>query len=214
VGDVWVMNKPTGYAVHTGHDKTIPSLVGWCRQHMGVSKEWAPVHRLDRPTSGIVLCAESSKSRARLSEMFADGAVHKEYRTLTYGNAPPEGTIDRALNDRRRGRIVEATTHFSRLRAYRLLTYLAVFPETGRKHQIRRHLRGVGLPIIGDQRYGPKPPPRVPGFPGRLWLHAFELRLPDGQTFTAPLPSELAEQIALLDQIEGVSGDEDHTNEA
>ena len=73
---------------------------------------------------------------------------------------------------------------------------LAVRIETGRKHQIRRHLHGIGHPVIGDPRHGPRRPVRVPGWPGRLWLHARVLVLPGGETFEDPLPREL---LASLD---------------
>ena len=61
----------------------------------------------------------------------------------------------------------------------------------------------------GDRRYGPRPPPPVPGFPGRLWLHAARLAFPDGRAWEVPLPAELEAHLALLDEREGVAGDED-----
>ena len=69
---------------------------------------------------------------------------------------------------------------------------------TGRKHQLRRHLAGIGLPVVGDRRYGPRrSPPLPPGFPDRLWLHAWKLQLPD-RLIEARLPTEL---IAALDSL-------------
>ncbi len=180
---------------------------------LGRRQALRPVHRLDRPTSGVLLCSPNPRTRAEVGAMFADGSVKKEYRALVHGNADRTGEVDRPLMDGRRGRKLPATTRWRRLRAYLRLTYLSVLPETGRKHQIRRHLRGVGHPLVGDDRYGPSRPPRVPGFPYRLWLHAIRLDLPDGRTFECPLPMELQKHLDLLDEIEGVAGDEEAEEE-
>jgi 23S rRNA-/tRNA-specific pseudouridylate synthase len=74
-----------------------------------------------------------------------------------------------------------------RLRGFSLLELQLV---TGRKHQLRKHLADAGLPVVGDARYGPRRPTRVPDFPDRLWLHAWRITLP-GRVIEAPLPLEL-----------------------
>ena len=73
--------------------------------------------------------------------------------------------------------------------------------ETGRKHQIRRHLRGANHAIVGDARYGPSSP--VKGAPDRLWLHCACLKLPNGMTFTAPLPEELEKHLVEINLLHG-----------
>ena len=70
------------------------------------------------------------------------------------------------------------------------MTLLELRLITGRKHQLRRHLAQAGMPIVGDKRYGPKRPLRVPGFPGRLWLHAHTLTIGE-KVITAELPPAL-----------------------
>ena len=207
-GDVWVFDKPSGYSVHSAGEKGVPDVLSWARETLGASRELAAVHRLDRATSGVLLCSPNVSVRRMLSGWFSQGEIRKEYRTLVYGCTNDRFQVERSLHNRRRQKKLPAATRCRRLRAYRLLTYLTVSPETGRRHQIRRHLRGIGHPIVGDRRYGPSRPPAVPGFPGRLWLHALRLETPDGRSFEAPLPPELQSHLALLDQIDGVAGDE------
>ena len=80
-------------------------------------------------------------------------------------------------------------------------TLIEARPATGRKHQIRRHLHGLGHPIVGDERY---PLPRfraVPGFPGRLWLHALGVMLPDETILQDPLPPELEAHLAFMESV-------------
>jgi 23S rRNA pseudouridine955/2504/2580 synthase len=94
--------------------------------------------------------------------------------------------------------LVDAVTRY-RLEAWLgPFSLLTVRPETGRKHQIRRHLQTIGHAVVGDDRYPPRRFRKVPGFPGRLWLHANELTLPDGRRFRAPLAAELDDHLRLL----------------
>jgi len=212
-GDLWVNDKPSGFVVHRTADRSIPALVNWCRKEWDLPRSFHAVHRLDRPTSGVLLCSPDPAVRKTVAQWFADGAISKEYRALVYGCTESRFTVARPLMDTRRKRRLECTTHFRRVRAYRLLTYLSISPATGRKHQIRRHLRGIGHSIVGDQRYANRPIPPVPGFPGRLWLHAYRLTLPDGRAFEAPIPQALQEHLDLLDGIDGVAGDEPETKD-
>jgi 23S rRNA-/tRNA-specific pseudouridylate synthase len=70
---------------------------------------------------------------------------------------------------------------------------------TGRRHQIRRHLAKADLPIVGDERYGPKRPKRIHGFPGRLWLHAWKLTIAE-KVIEAPLPEALETHLTILNE--------------
>ena len=132
----------------------------------------------------------------RLRPFFSRGEVEKAYLALVHGRAPKGGTITRQLHDRRRGRRLSAETTFRRLDAWGPLSYLRCTPRTGRRHQIRRHLRGLGLPIWGDTRYGRSQVPTLG--PQRLWLHGHTVVLPDGRRFEAPLPAELEAHLAAL----------------
>lgn len=207
---LWVFDKPAGWVVHRTADASDPDVLRWAQATFDLPKDFGALHRIDKGTSGLLVFAVGRKVRAHYSRFFADGQVEKEYQALVYGQTEPRFVVDRPLHDGRRERKLDAETHFVRLRAYRLLTYLRARPKTGRKHQIRRHLRGMGHPIVGDVRYGPRYPRPVPGFPGRMWLHNCRIAFPNGKTFELALPEALKAHLKLLDSIDGVAGDEEH----
>lgn len=197
-GPLWVLDKPAGFASHRTGDPSVPDVVSWAMEHAGAPPELAPIHRLDRETSGLLLCSDDPALRARLGALFATGEVKKTYRALVHGRTHKKGIVRRPLLDRRRGRPVAALTRWRRIASYGRVTLLEVRPETGRAHQIRRHLQGIGHPIVGDERYPPKRFLAVGGFPGRLWLHATALEF-EGRRYEAPLPPELEAHLALLE---------------
>lgn len=124
------------------------------------------VHRLDRPVSGVVLLARTSKAASRLSEQFRRGTVNKVYQALVEGRLEPaEGELsDWLLKDQTTNIVRTAAPHaagakLSRLRYRTLeigrnLTLVEVQPLTGRSHQIRVQLATAGHPICGDGKYG------------------------------------------------------------
>ena len=179
----------------TGADPA-PDLLAWARAHAAAPASLAPIHRLDKDTSGVVLCAADPRATAAIAALFAAGRVAKTYLALVVGRPPARGRIDRPLADARRGRPLAAATGFERLEALGGLALLALHPEHGRKHQLRRHLAAVGHPIVGDARYGLAAPPGAA--PPRLWLHALRVALPDGRRFEAPLAPELAAHLDAL----------------
>lgn len=160
------------------------------------------VHRLDRPVSGVVLLARTSKGAARLSEQFREGSVTKVYQALVTGSCP-EGQVtwrDWLLKDESRNtvRCVAEGTPGSResILSVRPLgrpgqrTLVEVTPLTGRSHQIRVQLSHHRLPIVGDAKYGSIEPFRE----GCIALHASALtfRHPTRDetiTVAAPLPN-------------------------
>lgn len=197
-GSLWVLDKPAGFAAHETGDPSVPDVVTWAIEHAGAPPSLAPIHRLDRETSGVLLCSDDPELRARLGGRFARGEVKKTYRALVHGRTHGKGIVRRPLIDRRRGRPVPALTRWRRLAVYGRVSLLEVRPETGRAHQIRRHLQGIGHPVVGDERYPPKRFLAVAGFPGRLWLHASSIEI-EGLRYEAPLPPELAAHLALLE---------------
>jgi len=142
------------------------------------------VHRLDRPVSGVVVFARTSKGAARLSAQFRDGTVDKVYRAVVTGHLDTDLVEwhDWLLKDERTNRVTRvaegtpAARHsalscrrLDRLQAGRLL--LELRPVTGRSHQIRVQLAARGLPILGDSKYGS----REPFHAGCIALHAWSL---------------------------------------
>jgi len=205
-GDLWVLDKPSGFAVHAVAGATAPDLMAWARGSLGAPAGLAPIHRLDLDASGLVLCAADSSLRGELGRWFADGEVHKEYMALAWGRVHKKGTIRRQLKDPRRRRFLPAVTRYQCLEWLGGFSLLALTPETGRRHQLRRHLHGIGHALVGDRRYRPRRFRAVPGFPGRLWLHAVRLALPDGRSYEAPLPAELERHLVVLREGQMASG--------
>ncbi len=195
-GALVAVDKPAGVRVHPAGDDAVLDLVTWARD-AGLG-DLHPINRLDVGTSGLVLMSADATVRGELGARFAEHAVDKRYLALVFGRPHAKGVVRRPLADARRGRPLPAITRFWRRRVLGGFSLLELRPETGRKHQIRRHLQGLGHPIIGDARYGPARFRPVPFFPDRLWLHAFRLVLPDGTTFEAPLPPALADHLSAL----------------
>jgi len=195
---LWVLHKPSGYAVHRTGDESIPDLQRWAAAELDAPESLSPIHRLDRETSGVVLFAAEPERLAEGGTWFAEGLVKKRYLALVFGHARAKGIIRRPLQDSRRGRRLDAVTRYRLRESYGAFSFLEVRPETGRRHQIRKHLHGIGLSIVGDTRYRAKRFRSVPGFPGRLWLHAAALELPGDVRYESPLPPELAAHLELL----------------
>ena len=121
------------------------------------------VHRLDRPTSGVVVFALTSKAAKRLSEQFREGNVRKIYWALVQGKTPMEGTlVDRIRRHGPKSHISKGTDgqyaelSFRRLRYRKGMSWIEIELATGRHHQIRVQFAHRGHPVIGDFRYGSK----------------------------------------------------------
>jgi 23S rRNA pseudouridine1911/1915/1917 synthase len=124
------------------------------------------VHRLDKPVSGVLLFARTSKAAARLSEQFREGTVEKVYWAVVEGELEKSaGSLEDWLhknNDTGRVEVVEPHTrgarqallHFQRRGGHGGLTWLEIRPQTGRTHQLRVQLAHHGFPIYGDAKYG------------------------------------------------------------
>ncbi|WP_224242148.1 RluA family pseudouridine synthase [Hyalangium gracile] len=193
--DDWllVLDKPAGLPIHPTARYQNGTLVSLLRERFG-ERFAEPAHRLDRETSGLVVCGRSTESCRVLGRLFLSRDVHKEYLAICEGqpaedtfvvDAPiAEGTeliriavrIDavEGKQSRTRFQVVQRFTRdgepFALLRCY---------PETGRQHQIRIHLQAAGFPLVGDKMYGPDP-----GYFDRFSKHCLEpeawvrLRLP------------------------------------
>lgn len=125
----------------------------WAEQHLEPQRNAFIVHRLDRAASGLILLAHSKKSAQALARLFQARAITKKYRVIVHGHFHASGA-PLLLNDELDGR--PAATH-AELIAYDPASdrsLLDITLDTGRKHQIRRHLSGSGFPVVGDRLYG------------------------------------------------------------
>lgn len=210
--ELLVVNKPSGMAVHPGGEGEAPrrSLIELLAQAYGSDRpELHLAHRLDRGTSGLVIVAKSKQALAKLTRRW--GEVDKRYLAVVVGSYAGPPRIDRPLPDDD-GIAREATTHLSVLSVLSQVepttTLVEARIETGRTHQIRKHLQAVGFPVLLDDRYGDfgankawsraikaqngRPPQK-----GSLFLHAWRLAIPDGPRFGAPPPDTWTHSLEL-----------------
>jgi 23S rRNA pseudouridine1911/1915/1917 synthase len=177
----------------------------------------APVHRLDRDTSGVLLLCLDPAQRAALEALFKRHEVRKEYLALVRGvPATRRATIDVPILDEgatarvdRRGR--RAVTHYEVLRTLRgrgaggTASLLRLSLESGRHNQVRVHMAHLGHPLLGDAKYGRRERDAGGFQPARCLLHAERLALrhpASGETLDvrAPLPPDLQAALEALDR--------------
>jgi tRNA pseudouridine65 synthase len=151
---VVVANKPSGLVVHRGwgHDRDVALF----RVRDAIGAWVHPTHRLDRGTSGALVFARSREIAATLMRAFEEHAVEKHYLALVRGVAPEEGIVDHPVPKSEDGPRVPARTRFKRVASSPVdrCSLVWAMPETGRLHQIRRHLRHIDHPLVGDVRHG------------------------------------------------------------
>lgn len=147
-----VLDKPAGLATHRGWDDADEVAVGRARAALGAFVY--PVHRLDRGASGALVFALSSEIAAALHAAFEDGRVDKRYLVAVRGVAPEEVVVDHPIPRREGGPRVPAVTHVRRLATAGRLSLVEARPRTGRLHQVRRHLKHLSHPVLGDANYG------------------------------------------------------------
>jgi len=151
---VVVANKPSGLLVHRGWDKD--DDVAMFRVRDAVGEHVHPMHRLDRGTSGALVFARTRAAAASLGRAFEEGRVEKKYLALVRGVPPEEGVVDHPIPKGEGKARVAAVTRYRRVAASPVdrCALVAAWPETGRLHQVRRHLRHLGHPLVGDVNYG------------------------------------------------------------
>ncbi|MCU0661242.1 MAG: RluA family pseudouridine synthase [Myxococcota bacterium] len=203
------VDKPSGLAVHKGLCADSRTVVRAVRAWPSC-KSASPMHRLDRGTSGVLLFALHTEAASRLAVGFEDGSVRKVYWALVRGVPPDSGVIDSPVPRSEGGPRVEARTEFSTLSTVaiepRALSLVEARPLSGRFHQVRRHLKHLGHPIIGDANYGKGELNRkIAGCFGlnRLALHARSLLFVHPYSgaalrLAAPLPLDFAQPLFAM----------------
>lgn len=169
------INKPSGLLVHRSmidrHETAF--AIQTLRDQIG--QRVYPVHRLDKPTSGVLLFALDRDTARQVSEQFIEKMVNKSYLAVVRGYTQEQGRIDYALKEQfdkmtdAKAKLdkdpQEAISHYERLATVELpfavgryatsrYSYIKLVPETGRKHQLRRHMKHIFHPIVGDTSHG------------------------------------------------------------
>ncbi|WP_109618840.1 pseudouridine synthase [Sediminitomix flava] len=160
-----VVNKPNGILVHRTELDTKAEIFVMTILRDQIGQYVYPVHRLDRPTSGVLIFALSPEACAALQEEFNEKRVSKKYWTIVRGYAPEEGTIDEPIKSRYQKHTKDAVSTFKKLDQVELPIPVGKFPcsrfslmetepITGRTHQLRLHFGKIRHYILGDTRYG------------------------------------------------------------
>lgn len=200
---VLVVNKPAGVTAQPTPGRRGESLLDLASAHLG--REAGLVHRLDRETSGVTVFGKTREATSALAAEFREGHAKKKYVAVVGGELPEHGRIDWPLSKdpsrvgrwraSRTANGLSAATRYERVLTGEGYTVVALYPETGRTHQLRAHLRALGAPILGDQLYEGAPGAAGISAP-RCLLHAESLTLHHPSTgawitWTAPLPEDL-----------------------
>ena len=193
------VNKPNNFLIHQSHyarNIKEPTLLEFLEQQLGFPLY--PVHRLDRKTSGIILLAKQKEFVATFQELFNQNEIHKTYYAMVRGFSPAVGTIDTPVKNDDTGVYKDALTNYTTSQSIELdipvtpyeksrYSLVKLCPETGRMHQLRKHLNKINHPIVGDYKYGDR-------FHNRMYetefncmymfLHAYKME------FTHPLSAQ------------------------
>ena len=197
--DLVAINKPSGLLVHRSPIDKHETRFAVQQLRNQIGQHVYPLHRLDKPTSGVLVFALSSESASFYSQQFREHQIAKTYVALVRGYGPGQMSIHHELSDeaddyagiKAGGDAKEALTHVKCLDQFEIplevdrypttrLSLMQCEPITGRKHQIRRHLKHIGHPIVGDSRHGKGLLNRAcEGYfgVGRLWLACTQMVL-------------------------------------
>lgn len=174
-----ILQKESGILVHRGYANDDVTYVDLVRDYGLIPR---PLHRLDRQTSGILMFAKSKTVASEMRNLFDEKKIVKRYITLVRGIVPEEGEIDHRIPKAEKAERVPAHSTFTKIAHVdiqpRSLSLVNVYPTTGKFHQVRRHMKHINHPIIGDANYGKGALNREIkeryGL-GRLALHAFSV---------------------------------------
>ena len=214
--DVVVVNKARGMVVHPAAGNYTGTLVNallyHCHNLSGINGVIRPgiVHRLDKDTSGIMICAKNDAAHLSLSEQIQNKTAQRTYLAVVRGNIKNDsGTIEtqiaRDKNDRKKMAVItaggrQAVTEYEVMERFGKYTIVKCRLKTGRTHQIRVHMEYLGYPLVGDPKYSPmKTPFSING----QALHSLTLsfvhpRTHEQMSFEAPLPEDMKKIVTRL----------------
>ncbi len=171
---ILILNKPAGVSTHPTtaaiHNTVLNGLLYMNKKlsDMGDPMRRGIVHRLDKQTCGLLIIAKDNESHMRLLEMFKQRTIHKTYIAVTYNVMQEQAglidsmicrhPVDRKKMTTKTTRGKRAITHFRVIKRFKDATVVALFPETGRTHQLRTQLSDMGYPIINDTVYSKRKP--------------------------------------------------------
>ena len=152
-----IINKPPGISVNGNRFRTVENTLILNLKTSDADSRLPrprPVHRLDSPTSGLLLIAKTGEAMINLSRQFAEKSIKKRYRAIVTGALKGDGTMNTPVDGR------EAFTEFHPIKTIPslkngFLTLIDLIPHTGRTHQLRKHMAEMGHPIAGDKTYSP-----------------------------------------------------------
>ncbi len=207
--DLVAIDKPSGLLVHRSEIDRRETRFALQLVRDQIGQRVFPVHRLDKPTSGVLVFALHAAAAGKMQELFRERLVEKAYFAIVRGHTEDQATIDYPLSDKRekeeKRRHTDIRPPQDAVSRYQCMakvelpiavgrypqsrySLVRVIPETGRKHQIRRHFHSIAHPIIGDTRYGE-------GRHNRLFRDNFNshrlLLWSAGISFTHPTSGEL-----------------------
>jgi 23S rRNA pseudouridine1911/1915/1917 synthase len=194
--DLVVVDKPPGLVTAPTPESDRGNLLDALGRRPGAGPVWL-VHRIDRMTSGLLVFARTPEANRALGDRFAAHDVEREYVAVVAGEVPGDVTIDRPIAGKR------AVTHVRVVERLAGATLIRARLETGRTHQIRLHLAGLGHPVLGDHQHGGEVARRFSPRPPRMALHAAVLGIAHPRTgepfrWESPLPADLQGWLASL----------------
>lgn len=214
--DVVVVNKARGMVVHPAagnyNGTLVNALLYHCRNLSGINGVIRPgiVHRLDKDTSGIMICAKNDAAHVSLSEQIQSKTAKRTYLAVVRGNIKTDSgvivtLIARDKNDRKKMAVVKdegrnAVTEYEVMERFGKYTIVKCKLHTGRTHQIRVHMEYLGYPLVGDPKYSPK---KTPFAINGQALHSLTLdfihpRTGEQMHFEAPLPEDMHKIVTRL----------------
>lgn len=226
-----VINKPSGLVVHPGSGNWSGTLLNGLVHHFNNlshkdSLRPGIVHRLDKDTSGLIIIAKTDQAHDFMSEQFSQRKVKKQYLALAWGKLGDKGIIKgemgRHTRDRKLFSMVgsggrDSSTNYKLDKYYPPLSWVRLYPETGRTHQLRVHLKSIGHPIFCDNAYGGGAKyaksfhvkytqilNRLIKTVNRVALHAHTIEFAHPSTneilkFEAPIPEDLNRALEILE---------------